>query len=72
MKDCLFNFRSVIFLCFCICAQLMSAQKQVSGVVFDDQGEKLIGVTVQLKSSQQGGTITDMDGNFKIQSNNLC
>ena len=69
MKDCLFNFRSVIFLCFCICAQLMSAQKQVSGVVFDDQGEKLIGVTVQLKSSQQGGTITDMDGNFKIQSN---
>ena len=47
----------------------MSDQKQVSGVVFDDQGEKLIGVTVQLKSSQQGGTITYIDGNFKIQSN---
>ncbi len=68
MKDSVINLKHVVFLCFCICTQWMSAQKQVSGVVFDDQGEKLIGVTVQIKNSKQGGTITDMNGNFKIES----
>ncbi len=42
----------------------LSAQT-VSGVVKDKNGEPLIGVSVQLKGTQQG-TITNLNGNFSI------
>ena len=38
----------------------------VSGVVTDEQGEPLIGCTVQLKGSQVA-TVADLDGNFRMQ-----
>ena len=38
-----------------------------SGTVADAQGEPLIGVSVLVKGTSNG-TITDMDGNFKIQA----
>lgn len=37
-----------------------------SGTIVDEQGEPLIGCTVQLKGSQVG-TVADLDGNFKLQ-----
>ena len=38
-----------------------------SGTITDAQGEPLIGVSVLVKGTSNG-TITDMDGNFKIQA----
>ena len=39
----------------------------ISGKVVDGNNEPMIGATVRIKG-QQAGTITDMDGNFKIQA----
>ncbi len=42
------------------------AQTSISGVVVDQSGLPVIGVSVQQKSNLQNGTITDLDGNFTI------
>lgn len=45
------------------------AQKNTfKGVVLDDQGEPVIGATVQVKGNKSAGTITDLDGNFVIEA----
>ena len=45
-----------------------SAQKQtVKGTVVDSQGEPVIGATVKEQGSQTG-TVTDLDGNFTLQT----
>ncbi len=45
------------------------AQKNTfKGVVVDDQGEPIIGATVVQKGVKSGGAITDLDGNFTIQT----
>lgn len=54
-------------------ALLMSAsafaQKNTfKGVVLDDQGEPVIGATIQVKGQKGAGAITDMDGNFIIDT----
>lgn len=46
----------------------ISAQ-QVSGTVKDEKNEPLIGVTVQIKGTQNG-TITDMDGHYELSKIN--
>ncbi len=47
-----------------------SAQKhKVTGVVKDESGEPLIGVTVAENGIGNNGTITDMDGNYSINVN---
>ena len=38
----------------------------ISGTVFDDQGEAVIGASIVEKSNPQNGTITDFDGKFTI------
>lgn len=42
------------------------AQNKVKGVVKDNLGDVLPGVNIMVKGSQQG-TVTDVDGNFKIE-----
>ncbi|HNR06559.1 MAG TPA: TonB-dependent receptor [Saprospiraceae bacterium] len=42
------------------------AQRTVTGTVSDDQGELLIGASVQVKGTTTG-TLTDVDGRFSIQ-----
>jgi TonB-dependent starch-binding outer membrane protein SusC len=54
-------------------ALLMSAsafaQKNTfKGVVLDDQGEPVIGATIQVKGQKGTGAITDLDGNFTIDA----
>lgn len=54
-------------------ALLMSAsafaQKNTfKGVVLDDQGEPVIGATIQVKGQKGAGAITDLDGNFTIDA----
>ena len=39
---------------------------KVRGQVIDEQGEPLTGATVRIKGGQ-GGTITDVDGNFQLE-----
>ena len=39
----------------------------ISGVVRDEQGEPLIGVSVLIEGTTQG-TITDFDGNFTLNA----
>ena len=39
--------------------------REVSGTVLDEKGEALIGVSVLLKGTQIG-TVTDLDGKFKM------
>ena len=44
----------------------VSAQTIISGHVKDDIGEDVIGASVLIKGAP-GGTVTDFDGNFKVQ-----
>lgn len=44
-----------------------SALKQITGKVEDPKGEPLIGVSILVKGTDEG-TITDMDGNYKIET----
>ena len=40
---------------------------KVRGQVIDEQGDPLAGATVKIKGGQ-GGTITDLDGNFQLEA----
>ncbi|WP_300727003.1 TonB-dependent receptor [uncultured Bacteroides sp.] len=48
-----------------ICLIAFAQNKTISGVIKDNTGEPLIGVSVQVKGTSVG-SITDMDGNFTI------
>ncbi|MBO4827315.1 MAG: TonB-dependent receptor plug domain-containing protein, partial [Prevotella sp.] len=55
-----------VFFMFCLlCSTMAFAQSKVSGVVTDNQGEPLIGVTV-MEVGTQNGAVTDMDGRYSI------
>ncbi|MEE9372898.1 MAG: SusC/RagA family TonB-linked outer membrane protein [Saprospiraceae bacterium] len=45
---------------------VVMAQRTITGIVFDDTGEALIGANVLVKESTLG-TITDVDGNFTLE-----
>jgi len=49
-------------------ASVFAQQITVKGHVKDDTGEPVIGATVRV-SGQEGGVMTDIDGNFTIQAN---
>ena len=40
----------------------------VSGIVMTEQGEELPGVTIQYKNNPSKGSITDVDGNFRMDN----
>ena len=66
---------SVIYASFCIVALLFAqtamAQKgarTISGQVFDNTGQPMIGATVVVVGNAGVGTTTDMQGKFKIKA----
>ena len=66
---------SVIYASFCIVALLFAqtamAQKgarTISGQVFDNTGQPMIGATVVVVGNSSVGTTTDMQGKFKIKA----
>jgi len=61
MKRKLMVFLSLFFLGIGI----ISAQTQVRGTVVDEEGEPVIGATIQIKGTNQG-TVSDYDGNFSL------
>ena len=48
-------------------ALVQAQDSKVQGKVTDQNGEPLIGVSIQVKGTQ-GGTVTDMDGNFSLNA----
>lgn len=66
---------NVLFLVLCFVAYGATAYSQdnassqfsVAGVVFDDAGEPCIGATIRVKNSPGKGTVTDIDGKFKLK-----
>lgn len=63
MKRLLF---SILFLSFSILAITAQSYRTIQGTIVDNTQEPLIGVTVTVKGTTLG-TITDIDGNFKLQ-----
>lgn len=51
-----------------LAAPIVAQQQTVKGNVVDENGEPLIGVTVQIAGQTSGGAITDIDGNFTINA----
>ena len=67
MKRTKIQFYRLLMLCAVMCFALdVSAQTTISGRVVDTNGDEIISATVLVKGSQ-GGTVTDFDGNFKVQ-----
>ena len=54
------------FLALMLCT-IMYAQTEITGTVVDDFGDGLPGATVKEKENATNGTVTDMDGRFKIK-----
>ena len=51
-----------------LCTAAMAQDKyMVAGTVMDENGEPLIGVTVSSKDKSVTGTITDLDGKFRVK-----
>ena len=68
MKNYLYK---IFLIVFCLTFKVSSyAQKLiVSGIVDDEKGEPMIGVTVYIKDNPGKGTITDLNGHFKLPVN---
>ena len=49
-------------------AALAQELMKVAGLVVDQNADPLIGVTVRVQGDNKGGTVTDMDGNFTIET----
>lgn len=58
-------YRLILSLAVMFFALDVSAQTTIRGHVIDDTGEGVIGATVTVKGTQ-GGTVTDIDGNYSI------
>jgi len=57
----------LLFGTFLLCTSMLFAQKQISGkITSKEDGSALPGVTVTVKGTTIGGTITDVGGNYKI------
>lgn len=57
-----------VFILVSVCAGFAQKGHTVSGVVMTEQGEPLVGVTIQYKNDPTKGMITDLDGNFVLQN----
>lgn len=59
----------IMILLLLLCSAVYSyGQSLVTGIVIDDKNEPVIGATIQLKGGNTG-TITDIDGKFKLNIN---
>ena len=50
-------------------ATQQAKHQRITGTVFDEAGEPVIGATVVLKNNSKQSTVTDVDGNFKLDVN---
>ena len=57
--------RALLLVLFLTCCTVTFAQNEVTGVITDDNGEPLIGVTV-IEAGTQNGAVTDIDGRYRL------
>ena len=57
--------KSLISAALMLCSTVAMAQNNVSGVITDENGDPLIGVTV-MEAGTQNGTVTDIDGRYSL------
>lgn len=50
-------------------ATQQAKHQRITGIVFDETGEPVIGATVVLKNNSKQSTVTDMNGNFALDVN---
>ena len=62
MKNCLLFLLSIVF-----AAGLSAQTVKVTGAVFDENGEPLVGVSVRTLSDKNKGTVSGVDGVFSIE-----
>lgn len=55
-----------LIVCFLICATTATAQRKVSGTIYDTDKEPLTGATVTVKEKATIGATTDLDGHFTL------
>ena len=67
MKHANFYLRSLLTALLMSFMLSAAAQTAVKGLVVDESGEPLIGVTVQEKGNTSNGTATDIEGEFSIK-----
>lgn len=70
MNDKLRRLRLMLILAVACVAFAASAQVKVTGLVADNTGEPLIGVTVREKGHDKNVAVTDLDGEFSINVTN--
>ena len=60
--------KTLVFLLMMIFASSLTAmaQEKVSGIVKDDTGETMPGVSIKVKGNNNVGAVTDIDGAFTI------
>ena len=56
----------LISICFLISVTTVTAQRKISGNVYDTNKEPLIGATVTVKEKKSIGTTTDLNGHFTL------
>ena len=62
------NFLTITLLLFGYCIHAFSQQEvEITGTVTDTNKEPLIGVNITVSEMQGLGTITDINGNYKIK-----
>lgn len=65
--------QKLILTFFCLMLSLITATAQtgetktVTGTVFDENNDPLPGVTISIQGMKQGGTVSDINGNFSIK-----
>lgn len=57
----------IMLLCTAAFGQSAGKTYMVAGTVMDDKGEPLVGVTVTSKTKGVQGTVTDLDGKFRVK-----
>lgn len=63
-----FKMMMFAFLCLLIALPVSAQLRTVTGTVVDGTGEAVIGANIRVEGDRTRGTITDIDGNFKIEA----
>lgn len=65
------NYKNILIICILFLLSLVAAAQQtfnMGGTVYDENGETLPGVSIYLKAQAMVGTVTDVDGVFRIRA----
>ena len=64
--SCMKKTISIIFFLYLFLAITYAQTTNISGSVVDESGEPIIGATITLKDSRKVGTLTNLEGKFRL------